>query len=332
MKPVSAYSIIEVQQIGEAALAWASSGCKGAVLAAMSRAIYLNPGGVELYWVTTADSPMHRRCLQVMGPLPTLAPGSMVEITRAGLQTTSGLSLDCHRARVWKEPQLPARLVIPPQELARSALRFFGRMLAQHPPAGLGQLMGAVLAGYQQIPFSGFDLGNRTLSSTWEIVQRIISTLADRDFHSIPVVAEPLVGLGEGLTPSGDDLLGGLLFCLQVLRETYPQSLYLPGNYSSFIEQCRPRTNLISFALLKDHASGHALEPLHQIASLLISGQPLERISPFADDLLKVGHSTGWDLLTGFVVGMAVVFMDYPSYQTARKEKNGYQTEDRKSQ
>ena len=114
--------------------------------------------------------------------------------------------------------------------------------------------------------------------------------------------------MGEGLTPSGDDFLGGLLFGLQLVRKAYPKTLGSPWNYSTFIEQCKPRTNRISFTLLKDLADGHALEPLHKFASALFQGQSIDQMLPSAEELIHVGHSTGWDLLTGFMVGMTVVF------------------------
>jgi hypothetical protein len=108
-----------------------------------------------------------------------------------------------------------------------------------------------------------------------------------------------LVGLGSGLTPSGDDFIGGLLFAFHARRSTYPGSswIQLP------VEPYSARTNLISFALLSDLAYGHALAPVHHIVNGLLRGDPYESMYPFIWQLIRVGSSTGWDLLAGLLTG-----------------------------
>jgi len=114
-----------------------------------------------------------------------------------------------------------------------------------------------------------------------------------------------LVGLGEGLTPSGDDFIGGLLFCRKILQDSYPDILdlefpKLPG----FIESIQASTNTISHTFLKDHAEGHGFEPIHLFANAFLTGQPDDLLHKILVDLTHIGHSTGWDLLTGFLTGM----------------------------
>jgi hypothetical protein len=121
-----------------------------------------------------------------------------------------------------------------------------------------------------------------------------------------------LIGLGEGLTPSGDDFLGGLLFARHLLSCSYPHLLYLElSNLTEWIDANQPRTNLISFVLLKDNAAGYALDPLNRLGIALLTNQTVENANFAASDLLSVGHSTGWSLLTGFLVGMLLTFTDY---------------------
>jgi hypothetical protein len=120
--------------------------------------------------------------------------------------------------------------------------------------------------------------------------------------------AASLVGLGSGLTPSGDDFLGGLFFAFELLRHIYPEIQELQiWNYSNFIFECKSRTNQISYCLLKDHADGHAMEPLHRFANALLEGRPVDQSLPYARELVSVGHSTGWDLLTGWLAGMTML-------------------------
>ncbi len=130
------------------------------------------------------------------------------------------------------------------------------------------------------------------------------------DFDLFVKNATELVGLGPGLTPSGDDFLGGFLFAKQLLCSTYNNlSKCHAWNFSGFLVENKARTNPISYQLLNDHAAGYAMDPLHSFANSLLLGQPVEKNLQFASKLVTVGHSTGWDLLTGFLTGMSVMYV-----------------------
>ena len=102
--------------------------------------------------------------------------------------------------------------------------------------------------------------------------------------------------------------LGGLFFAFELLRQNYPEIQELQfWNYSNFIFECKSRTNPISYCLLKDHADGHAMEPLQRFANALLEGRPVDQSLPYARELVTVGHSTGWDLLTGWLAGMTML-------------------------
>ena len=141
------------------------------------------------------------------------------------------------------------------------------------------------------------------------VIERIAKACFHHDAHKVLKEAGHLVGLGEGLTPSGDDFLGGLFFARSLLFGAFPTLLPLEfSNLKEWIDTSQPRTNLISFNLLKDNIAGHALEPLNQVGIALLTSQPVEQVISSASELIKVGHSTGWSLLAGFVTGMLLAF------------------------
>jgi hypothetical protein len=114
--------------------------------------------------------------------------------------------------------------------------------------------------------------------------------------------------MGEGLTPSGDDYIGGVLFGLAMLQEAgAPLAWCSPEILASFITASKARTNRISAALLGDHAAGHGSEALHRFAFAFLSGRSVQAAAMAANDLIRMGHSTGWDLLTGAWTAMALV-------------------------
>ena len=114
--------------------------------------------------------------------------------------------------------------------------------------------------------------------------------------NALAAEAAQLVGLGPGLTPSGDDYLGGVLVGLRWLgRSAHAESLWrwlaprLPG-----------RTSPISAAHLAAAAAGEAHEALHEVLENL-SAWHAPDLHPSLARLDDVGHTSGWDALAGIV-------------------------------
>jgi hypothetical protein len=102
---------------------------------------------------------------------------------------------------------------------------------------------------------------------------------------AVPPDAEALIGLGPGLTPSGDDYLGGMMVALHALgRDGQGRALW-----RWLQPRLAARTSAISAAHLAAAAEGEAHEALHQV---------LQNVSPLSA-LDAVGHCSGWDALAG---------------------------------
>jgi hypothetical protein len=98
---------------------------------------------------------------------------------------------------------------------------------------------------------------------------------------------EALIGLGPGLTPSGDDYLGGVMVALHKLRRSEEAALL----WRWLEPRLATRTSEISAAHLRAAAEGEAHEALHAV----LCGDP-----DFAR-LDTVGHCSAWDALAGAV-------------------------------
>lgn len=103
--------------------------------------------------------------------------------------------------------------------------------------------------------------------------------------NAIADEAEQLIGLGPGLTPSGDDYLGGMLVAL---RRT-GRAMQAEGLWRWLQPRLKARTSAISAAHLAAAAAGEAHQALHEV----LNGE-LE-----LDKLDAVGHTSGWDALAG---------------------------------
>lgn len=106
----------------------------------------------------------------------------------------------------------------------------------------------------------------------------------------------PLIGLGPGLTPSGDDVIGGALVALACIGRLETRDA-LWGACCAHLD----RTNEISAAHLRSAAMGYAASALHEAIHAVIGGQ-VDRVKPALAALLRIGHSSGFDALAGALV------------------------------
>jgi hypothetical protein len=125
---------------------------------------------------------------------------------------------------------------------------------------------------------------------------------ADDDPRAATRAAEALIGLGPGLTPAGDDYVGGAFFARALLG---PAATRDASGWAAAAARVRTlaaeRTHPISAALLADLLGGEGHAPLHDLGAALAAGAPLPTALAAARRLARLGHSSGWDMLAGFV-------------------------------
>ena len=116
--------------------------------------------------------------------------------------------------------------------------------------------------------------------------------------QSLPHDAAGLIGLGPGLTPSGDDLIGGVLCALHAAGRGE-----IAARLAGWaLPLARNGTNRISYAHLACAAEGACGETVNDAIVKLMSG---ERV-----DLLRIsaiGHTSGWDALAGAALALTAL-------------------------
>lgn len=121
-------------------------------------------------------------------------------------------------------------------------------------------------------------------------------TLAFQDRGvACPAAVTTLIGLGPGLTPSGDDLLGGAMIAAQVMEES--------SVAHRLWERIQPRldaTGVISRAHLRAAAGGLGHEVIHRALTAMLTGQT-DGYGALIDEIDRIGHSSGWDAIAGVV-------------------------------
>jgi len=297
-------------QIGKTALGFLTPGARGQVLAGFSSAAYLVTEQAELFWLASEKAPMHLRGIRIAGPIPKLEAGEKFFIEGKCITIAPDCIVDFAEASTWTVSAVPAETAPEIEKIPLRAKSLFLNSFDLSQASGLGRLIPKILSLATGQPEKEPEI-DAVLAYAWPGILETAKACLLRDMPGLLQEADALVGLGEGLTPSGDDFLGGLLFCVNTLQRLYPGFIYLDSSEQALlIESARKRTHLISFTLLKDLTDGQAVEPLHELMRSILSDPPPESIRP-ASCLTQMGHSTGWDLLTGVLTGLLLTFRSH---------------------
>jgi hypothetical protein len=219
-----------------------------------------------------------------------LAPGWRVRRTPERLWVErSRLAVDLRPAQRWS-PRLERCALRP----AREILGALEDALRQVPVrTGLAPLLLPLARG--EAPGSGLP---RTCAAAYPA---IVGLAQARDSASMLASARGLIGLGEGLTPSGDDFLVGFLAARRATGG--------PPSERAFAEACaemaKGRTTRIAETFLAHAARGEYSARVHKLVRALSwscsSGEGVPAAELAA--ALGWGASSGADTLLGVLVG-----------------------------
>jgi hypothetical protein len=195
-----------------------------------------------------------------------------------------------HPRNAWR-PWRPAAFLGDRQRL-RAGARICLEQVANRPEQMARSLLGWLIGA--PLPFP--------LNHARARFDAVRDALARNDIHRFEAAALRLLGLGHGLTPSGDDFVGGVMFALaHAPRDAW--STRLPVLKTNLRKAAAWSTNVISAALLDDLMDGASFSVLHaQLAALQECSAP--EIESATRALLRVGASSGADMLAGLLLAL----------------------------
>lgn len=239
--------------------------------------LYLQAAG-EIVWLGQPGSVLHPRTIVAAASLPARPERVVVDTTAA---------------RTW-DPAPPVAGDAPRYIAACADL--VAALAAERPAHGLGALLVAGTA-----PGGRLDASLRARARP-----AVVALAAACDADDATAAIEPatqLLGLGPGLTPAGDDLVGGVLFARAVLgRSGVANADAWQAAGAAIVAAAGGRTHPVSAALLADLASGRGHAPLLELVAALARslGEPALHA---ARRFVAIGHSSGWDTLAGYAAG-----------------------------
>ncbi len=209
----------------------------------------------------------------------------------------AGMNVDWSEAESWTAPTPPEMILGNEQRMDR--LKAVVRaVLESEQPAGIVLICGPLLGLDLPVALSGEN------QSFLDAAQVLRLALSAQDLPGALAALTPLLGLGRGLTPSGDDFIEGLLLTLVRFKPVYCPFQQLDGLSQSFTELGYTQTTALSANLIEMAANGEADERLIRAVDGLFSTQPT--VETCARDLLHYGSSSGTDALAGITVALTI--------------------------
>ncbi|NDV18563.1 DUF2877 domain-containing protein [Pseudodesulfovibrio sp. JC047] len=232
----------------------------------------------------SSDDNMGERCLAVsettaQSLFPKLVPGMDVSCTPHRLSFSRSeippLDVASHTATAWYSPAAPR--------------------LESHREAALRNTLKAVWDTFQAVESRLDSLRFRP------IILAHFDTFIAKLVHGDPCPEETLrklIGAGPGLTPSGDDMLVGLLCALHGLRHPLFESLHDP------VSRLLGSTTFVSQSMVDEALGGTFYRPLAELRYAIMAGEPLQKVNKALDRAVCFGASSGCDGTRGLLLGL----------------------------
>ncbi len=243
--------------------------------------------------------------LNVLCPVPErtdweaagLAPGSAATCDGTWFRVAEHFAFSLVDATVWR-PATPATRW-QPATMRANLVALSREARARSARGGLQALVPSFAGNATNLAdgASGADPLNRMALGGAGPLARWLEASLDRAEERIPIPSgaiTALVGLGPGLTPSGDDFLGGVLVALRQLGAARVAARLA----AAVLSHAEWGTNDISRAHLAAAAGGEGAAALHGLLmSLCTPGAPGMR--DWVSAIETIGHSSGWDAVAG---------------------------------
>ena len=271
-----------------------ADGMHGTVLATFRRCFYIedDAGGLACIGNESIGAGPLNATVRGTGDFQVPAVRTPAWVDGATLYIGDRLVLDLTGATDWLPNPVPANWTTATVSAGLDFLAGISRN--KLPGDGLGRLI-PVLIDARQPRAEDFDFPIGRLAQT------PINKLRTWVEGEPPAEACGLVGLGPGLTPSGDDFLGGMLIALRALgRDDMADQL---GDL--VLPIARKKTGKISAAHLSCACTGMGAAALHGLIGAIMTGD-LAAISCGLDDVGDIGHSSGWDATAGAVCALTM--------------------------
>jgi len=134
-------------------------------------------------------------------------------------------------------------------------------------------------------------------------VRSLLREIREGRISELGTEVQNLAGLGPGLTPSGDDMLSGLMVSLTLIVHNLKGDAEIVRRVNRKIAlNARKRTTMLSEEFLSQAAKGETNEHFQELIKKMLTALPNEA-KRSAELVLKIGETSGTDTVLGILLG-----------------------------
>ena len=160
---------------------------------------------------------------------------------------------------------------------------------------------------FENIPYTAFSEASSNVfrKRLFHASEELFLRISNNHCEDLSAALDDLIGLGPGLTPSGDDLLTGVmgagiyysLICPAICGEVKKVN-------SQVAMRARKRTTVFGEMMLSDASREELVQPLGQLLQRLLFSKKEGNLLAYARRVTAIGDSSGKDMLAGVILGM----------------------------
>ena len=222
---------------------------------------------------------------------------------RGGILRVSGsdLSADLRTASLWHIDLKGLRVDLYQRDTAQAWAVAWLELGKHRHQNGLSAMIAPTSPSRQNsVP----SLGIRALvGRAVESVPALMDATRNFQVDNVITAIRPLIGLGPGLTPSGDDFIVGYLAGLWSAGGSDPSRLRFLSSVGTWLSQAAAGTNAISRTYIKSAVNGNLSEPIATLAQRIGQAKSVDNVREATRTALQVGSTSGTDGVLGLLLG-----------------------------
>jgi hypothetical protein len=297
---MTVYSLPQINAISQGCIAHEilASGAPTKIIGSTSRGLFMLASAREVIFLSyeTWRSPITVNLGRVYAKLRQAEAGAAVQLSELAITIPSlKVAIDLSRAPVWAAQEVPPVRTSSLQRI--SILQETAAWVTAGSQVGWSRILAALL----EMPETA--VMNQDEQAILDRLIRLKSALFG-DSDAALQTSTSLLGCGRGLTPSGDDLITGLLLAIRRWSHAIPESPHLHTLVEDLPSYGYAQTTSLSASIIAAAALGQADERLLLSLDAFFTAERSPQ--QIADLLLNYGGSSGLDALTGFALALTL--------------------------
>jgi hypothetical protein len=225
-------------------------------------------------------------------------------VCRAGIIRVEGTSLqiDLRPAHVWRDDLATIQVNRADTQTQKAWEAAWQELLARRPSEGLAPLAAWFdpMPSHLAPPRQPSPLSRRA----YPALRALVSATRRLDLEAAAPAVDSLLGLGPGLTPSGDDFLVGFVAGLwSTIGQNARRHAFVSG-LGMLLASGAQRTTDVSASYLEHAAEGRVSAVLVSLVRTLGREKKAERVRQATQNALQVGSTSGADGVMGLLIGL----------------------------